>query len=190
MADLLTYESLVTAATRSGIDRMGACDAAPFDEARQALESRRDQGLHGTMQFTYRNPARATSPEATFADPRTMLVGATSYHRHRPPAPDRPTPAATTARYVWADDQDRLLAGLRAVATVLEGAGHRALVVSDQNHQVDRAVAHRAGLGWFGKNANLLLPGEGSWFLLGAVVTNAGPEDIVGLPDATPAEDG
>jgi epoxyqueuosine reductase len=46
-------------------------------------------------------------------------------------------------------------------------------VVSDQNHLVDRAVAHRAGLGWYGKNANLLLPGAGSWFVLGSVLTDA-----------------
>ena len=38
---------------------------------------------------------------------------------------------------------------------------------------VDRAAAHRAGLGWFGKNANLLLPGRGSWFVLGTVLTDA-----------------
>jgi epoxyqueuosine reductase len=34
-------------------------------------------------------------------------------------------------------------------------------------------VAHRAGLGWYGKNANLLLQGGGSWFVLGCVVTTA-----------------
>ena len=63
--------------------------------------------------------------------------------------------------------------------------GHRACVVSDQNHLVDRAVAHRAGLGWFGKNANLLLPGAGSWFVLGSIVTTAWFE-----PNDQPAKDG
>ena len=51
--------------------------------------------------------------------------------------------------------------------------GHRAVVVADQNALVDRAAAHRAGLGWYGKNSNLLLPGAGSWFVLGSVVTDA-----------------
>jgi epoxyqueuosine reductase len=61
-------------------------------------------------------------------------------------------------------------------------------VVADDNAMVDREVAYRAGIGWFGKNANLLLPdrsgdgatrpappgrGAGSWFVLGAVVTDA-----------------
>jgi epoxyqueuosine reductase len=34
-------------------------------------------------------------------------------------------------------------------------------------------VAHRAGLGWYGKSGLLLLPSAGSWFVLGSVVTDA-----------------
>ncbi len=46
-------------------------------------------------------------------------------------------------------------------------------MLCDDNALVDRAAAHRAGLGWYGKNANVLLPGHGSWFVLGSVVTDA-----------------
>ena len=46
-------------------------------------------------------------------------------------------------------------------------------MVADDNALVDRAAAVRAGLGWYGKNANVLLPGRGSWFVLGSVVTDA-----------------
>jgi epoxyqueuosine reductase len=46
-------------------------------------------------------------------------------------------------------------------------------VVVDDNALVDRAAAHRAGIGWWGKNANLLLPGLGSWYVLGSVITDA-----------------
>ena len=37
---------------------------------------------------------------------------------------------------------------------------------------LDRAAAARAGLGWFGKNGNILNPTYGSWLLLGQIVTN------------------
>ena len=44
---------------------------------------------------------------------------------------------------------------------------------ADDNSIVDREVAYLAGIGWFGKNANILIPGAGSCFVLGCVVTTA-----------------
>jgi epoxyqueuosine reductase len=77
------------------------------------------------------------------------------------------------ARYATADHYGALRAGLGAVAGRLETDGWAARVLADDNALVDRAAAHRAGLGWFGKSANLLLPGAGSWFVLGSVLTDA-----------------
>jgi epoxyqueuosine reductase len=71
------------------------------------------------------------------------------------------------------------------VAKRLKADGWRAVVFADDNSLVDREAAYRAGLGWYGKNANLLLPGRGSWFVLGAVVTSAPLR-----PTAAPVEDG
>src|SRR5438105_6711215 len=59
------------------------------------------------------------------------------------------------------------------MARRLEVDGWRARVLADDNALVDREAARRAGLGWYGKNANVLLPGAGSWFVLGSVVTDA-----------------
>lgn len=190
MSGPLRYRDLEAVGLAAGLDVLGACSAAPFSRTRATLEERKAAGLNGTMQFTYRNPARSTDPSATLPGARTLLVGAASYHRDPPPAPVARGPVARVARYVWADDQDRLLRGLGAVAASLQAAGHRACVVADQNHLVDRAAAARAGLGWFGKNANLLLPGRGSWFVLGSVLTDAGPAAIEGLPEPTPVADG
>jgi epoxyqueuosine reductase len=170
-----------------GLDLVRATSAEPFTEVRRTLEERRAAGLHGTMQFTYRKPERSTDPARTLPGVRTLIAGATSYHRDPPPQPDGVGPVARVARYAWADDRERLLAGLQAVCDALVDAGHRACVVSDQNHLVDRAVAERAGVGWFGKNANLLVPGHGSWFLLGTVLTDAALDDA---PRAAPVVDG
>jgi epoxyqueuosine reductase len=46
-------------------------------------------------------------------------------------------------------------------------------VVCDDNRLVDRAVAVRAGIAWWGKSAMVLAPGAGPWLLLGSVVTDA-----------------
>jgi epoxyqueuosine reductase len=88
------------------------------------------------------------------------------------PGPHR-RPTGVVARYAWTDHYRPLRAALQVVARALKAEGWRARVVADDNALVDRAAAQRAGLGWYGKNANLLLPGQGSWFVLGSVITDA-----------------
>jgi epoxyqueuosine reductase len=85
----------------------------------------------------------------------------------------RDRPKGRVARYGRHDHYQDLRNALSQMATVLTAAGWRARVVADDNALVDRAAAERAGLGWFGKNSNILLPGLGSWFLLGSVITDA-----------------
>jgi len=137
------------------------------------------------MQFTFRNPARSTDPSTIVRGARSIIVGAVAYHE---PAPDRASESQSTsarvARYAWRDNYGALRAALGAVAEELKSVGHRAVVVADENALVDREAAYLAGLGWYGKNANLLLVDAGSWFVLGGVVTDAV------LPTSTPAADG
>ena len=45
-------------------------------------------------------------------------------------------------------------------------------VFVDTGRMVDRAVAQRAGLGWYGKNTNILTKEWGSWVFLAEIVTN------------------
>jgi epoxyqueuosine reductase len=196
--------------------------AEPFLDTRRHLEQRKAAGLHGGMQFTYRNPARSTDPSRSLPNARALVVGARRYDR-QPPAhttnretfgnagagrqpvahttnretfgsPARPkvsrnadanadtddtssrtTPAATAriARYSWRDYYAPLRQSLHVIADHLIAIGFHAKVLVDDNAMVDRQAAYRAGLGWYGKNTNLLLPGRGSWFVLGAVVTDA-----------------
>jgi epoxyqueuosine reductase len=95
----------------------------------------------------------------------------------RPSIPSQPPhssrPAGQVARYARADHYASLRLSLAPIAEHLRGLGWRATVVCDDNALVDRAAAHRAGLGWFGKNSLMLLPEQGSWFVLGTVVTDA-----------------
>ena len=97
--------------------------------------------------------------------------------------PDR-RPRARVAMYSWVDHYRVLRDALGAVADHLLQCGWRAQVVADDNALVDRAAAVRAGLGWYGKNTNVLLPGAGSWFVLGSVLTDA--PLTAGRPTPTP----
>jgi epoxyqueuosine reductase len=123
------------------------------------------------MQFTYRNPNRSTDPTAALPSAKSVIVGALSYSTQMPEQPEKLS--ARVARYVWSDYYAQLRESLRQIAKQLESDGFRAVVLADDNAIVDREVAYQAGLGWFGKNSNLLIAGAGSYFVLGCVVTNA-----------------
>jgi len=160
----------------AGLAAVGVARAAPMLETRQVLEQRKAAGLSGGMQFTYRNPARSTDPGRALPGAAALVVGAWPYGR----GPSAPAVAAgdgralgVVARYASRDHYGSLRAALGALAELLVDAGWAARTVVDDNALVDRAAAQRAGLGWFGKNTNILLPRLGSWFLLGSVVTDA-----------------
>ncbi len=165
-------DDLRAAGAAAGLDRVGFASADPFDETRVELESRKRAGLHGGMAFTYRNPARSTNPRAAFSEARSLVVAAKSYAA-TVPASRVGAPVARVARYAVGDHYAQLRLGLDAIAARLAHDGWLARVILDDNALVDRAAAYRAGLGWWGKNSNLLVPGAGSWFVLGSVLTDA-----------------
>jgi epoxyqueuosine reductase len=178
-------DALTEIGLAAGLAAVGVAPAAPFTSTRRDLEERRRDGLHGGMEFTYRNPARSTEPARILPGARALVVGACGYRAGTDPGPPGDAPSARVARYVRDGAYDRLRAGLAAIAERLRAGGWATRVVADDNSLVDREAAYRAGIGWYGKNANLLLPGRGSWFVLGTVVTDAPLP-----PSAAPVADG
>ncbi|MFM7081400.1 MAG: tRNA epoxyqueuosine(34) reductase QueG [Actinomycetota bacterium] len=182
MTDAYT-EELLALVRAAGADRVGVTTAAPLTRARVAIESRLATGQADDMQFTFRNPERSTTPTMSVPGARSIIVAARSYWSDGTPSEDaaRHNDVTSTnagvearvARYAWRNHYEPLRDALREAAQRLKSDGHRATVFADDNSIVDREVAYRAGLGWYGRNANLLLEGLGSWFVLGCVVTTA-----------------
>ena len=172
VGDRIGIEELRAVGQAAGLDAVGVTTAEPFTDTLRHLQERKAAGLHGGMAFTYRNPPRSTDPARSVAGARSIVVGARGYLAEDEPSP-LGAPHGRVARYARDDHYALLRSGLDAVAARLRSAGWAARVLADDNAMVDRAAAARAGVGWFGKNANLLLPGAGSWFVLGGVVTDA-----------------
>ena len=166
--------ALQVAGLAAGLDVVEVASAAPFPEVERTLELRKAQGLHAGMAFTYRQPAKSTDPAVALRDARALVVGARGYLVDGQDDDGcASAPSGRIARYAWDDHYAHLKTGLKAIATLLKTEGWRARVLADDNAMVDRAAAHRAGIGWWGKNSNLLLPSLGSWYVLGSVVTDA-----------------
>ncbi|HUF96767.1 MAG TPA: tRNA epoxyqueuosine(34) reductase QueG [Ilumatobacter sp.] len=181
-----TWDELVVMLTERGIEHVGVAPASVLERARTALHSRKAAGLSADMGFTYRNPDRSTDPQHAVQGARSIIVAARPYRLSDEPAkpPPEDGPFASVGRYAWVDHYAPLREALRDVARYIRRSGERAVAFADDNSLVDREVAYLGGLGWFGKNANILIPGAGSFFVLGSIVTT------LELPVGTPVADG
>jgi epoxyqueuosine reductase len=176
-------DQLRSIAVDAGLDSLGAAPAAEFARARAQIDDRISRDLVNGMKFTFLRPERSTHPERLVEGARSVLVGLLSYAHEDPLGIEQSgPPRARIARYAWRDHYADLKSSLTQVAARLRLDGHRATVFADDNSIVDREAAWLAGLGWFGKNANLLVPGKGSMFVIGCVVTTA--EFPVVVPEA------
>lgn len=173
---------LVELGRAAGLAAVGFAGVEPFDDTRVEIERRVEHGLHAGMAFTFRNPARSTTPASALPGAATLVVGALAY----PARVDPPTGSVPgrVSRVAAADTYAVLREALGVVAACLRGHGHRARVLADDNALVDRAAAHRAGLGWWGRSSMVLVTGHGPWVVLGSVLTDAV------LPPGDPVPDG
>src|SRR4029079_12891405 len=83
-------------------------------------------------------------------------------------------PSGPVARYARGDDYHAVMDGmLRELhRRIASDTGREVLgkPYVDTGPLLERDLARRAGLGWFGKNTNLIHPERGSFFFLGALV--------------------
>jgi epoxyqueuosine reductase len=81
------------------------------------------------------------------------------------------------ARYARGQDYHEVMRPrLEALARFIDltaGSGTRSRAAVDTSAVLERDLAARAGLGWIGKNTNLLSPTLGSYFFIGIVLTTA-----------------
>ena len=114
---------------------------------------------------------------------RSVIVCAINYNAEAPRSIDAaPQDAGWIARYAWSGKQgkgsdyhEELLPKLQTVEHELRqrfGTELQTRCYVDTGPLVERAFAQRAGVGWIGKNTCVLNQQQGSWLLLGVVVTS------------------
>ena len=159
-----------------GFDRVGIGSAAPFvRDERAAVRRVRDGLMDGLPWYTEERVRKANRPEALLPGARSIVSLAMSYMTGEPRA-NGGGPRGRVARYAWgADYHDVMKARLREFCEGLSehcGRPVATRIFVDDGPFNDRAAAERAGVGWFGKNTNILNPTLGSWVLLGNVLTD------------------
>jgi epoxyqueuosine reductase len=168
-------------AVRLGFHLAGITTADRADTAAQ-YAAWVEAGHAGEMGYMARDPERRQDPSLVLPDARSIVVVGLGYDTGAvdatagtgAPIPLIGLPAGRIARYAVGDDYhevmkerlEHLLAWIRTNAP-REVRG-RAYV--DTGPLLERDLARRAGLGWFGKNTMLLRPRMGSYFFLGALL--------------------
>ena len=159
-----------------GFDIVGITTAQPFirDEL-AAVEQIREGLMDGLPWYTEERVHRATHPEVLLPGAKSLISLAVSDLTGEP-AVDGHSPTGKIARYAWGDDYHEVIkARLKEFSSGLSqlvGTPVKARIFVDDGPMNDRAAAERAGVGWFGKNTNILTPSHGSWVFLGQVVTD------------------
>ncbi len=188
-------ERLSELAGRRGLALVGVARAEPMPDDRARIEASVAAGRMGRMGWMGAPRAeRSTDPRLHDPAARSVIVVAAPYvgaERARwDPEPDAlrralapvlagapGTPTGRIARYALGTDyHDALRDRLEGFAADVRAAGVATGEVAyvDDRPLAERALAARAGLGWIGKNTNLLTHERaGSWVFLGAILSSA-----------------
>ena len=157
-----------------GFDPVGITSAAPFVEAeRITLERLRAGMMDGLPWFHEQRVRRGARPEALLPGARSVVSLALPYHTPAPQVPEDGKPRGRVSRYAWAADYHKVIERrTKELTAAIKQLGGTARAYVDYGPLPDRAVAGRAGVGWFGKHTNLITSGQGSWVFLAEVITD------------------
>jgi epoxyqueuosine reductase len=163
-----------------GFDIVRITGAEEFPETERIIKERIAQGLmDGLPWFTAERAEVSCYPDALLPQAQSIIALAMCYLTQQPDESQRDVPRGRISRYAWGDDYHEIIKPkLQQFASWLReyAAGEVSDVETrlfvDTGRMVDRAVAQRAGLGWYGKNTNILTKGWGSWVFLAEIVSN------------------
>ncbi|HET7458565.1 MAG TPA: tRNA epoxyqueuosine(34) reductase QueG, partial [Gemmatimonadaceae bacterium] len=148
-----------------GFDLCGIARLGPAETA-GAFDAWVDAGYAGEMHYLPKWRDKRADTRLPFPGVTSAVVVAMSYGGKEPAGP--------VARYARGDDyHDVMVERLNALHVRLRdfiGAPVAGKAYVDTGPILERDLARRAGLGWFGKNTNLINPGLGSFFFLGALL--------------------
>jgi epoxyqueuosine reductase len=171
LATLALTEAVKARALAVGFDRVAISPAGPPEHA-GSFEAWLDAGYAGGMDYLARTRRERRDPERLLAGCRSVVSLALAYG----PCEDDPSWSGVSRYARGVDYHDLMRPRLAAVVDYLREAGGPAVVsraAVDTSAVLERDLAARAGLGWIGKNTNLIAVGTGSYFFIGTVLTTA-----------------
>lgn len=148
----------------------GISKAEFLAEEKPRLERWLQQGMHGEMSYMQRNVDMRLDPRMIFEGAQSVVSVLLNYY---PSAEQKDPEAPVLSRYAYGKDyhfvlKEKLNSLLNFIQNEVAPCNGRPFV--DSAPVLDKAWAVKAGLGWIGKNTNLLSVGHGSFFFIGELI--------------------
>jgi epoxyqueuosine reductase len=163
-------------AREEGFASLGIADADAAPEAGPRLRQFLAAGLNGDMAWLATTAGRRQSVRALWPAARSVLIFAHNYAQDLDPlARLAATDTGVISVYALARDYHDVVKGKlkRIAAWFAHEARAQVKVFVDTAPLMEKPLAEAAGLGWQGKHTNLVSREMGSWFFLGAILTDA-----------------
>lgn len=174
MAIDLANSDIATAICNKAVEiGFSACGFASAHDVPDAVYGRWQEwiadGKHATMGYMEQHAAIRRNPQELLPGARTVVSLALNYY----PAQEMPPRNPRFARYAYgADYHDVMRRMLGALAEYIQSlAPCLCRCCCDTAPIFERYWAVEAGVGFVGRNSQLIIPGKGSYFFLGEVLT-------------------
>lgn len=167
--------ALIERAKALGFDAVGIAPATASPKTLERLQSWLEQGFHGDMEWMADRPDRRASPEALWADVKSVIMIGVNYGTTDDVlAKLREPRIGNVSLYAQRKDYHETIKGrLKELAGfVAAKGGGDVKVFVDTAPVLERALGASAGIGWQGKNTMLVSRAFGTWLFLGAIYTS------------------
>lgn len=156
-------------ATTLGFDYCGIAKALYLNEDARRLERWLQQGLHGSMQYMENHFDLRVDPARLVPGAKSVITLLLNYYPDQQQQPEAPR----ISKYAYGNDYHEIIKGklkqlLHEVRSSIGEVNGRGFV--DSAPVLERAWALRSGLGWIGRNGNLITRHQGSFFFIATLI--------------------
>lgn len=166
------YSKLIKAeAKRLGFLSCGISKASFLEEEAPRLENWLNQNHHGEMKYMENHFDKRLNPTLLVDDAKSVISLLLNYY----PSEIQNTDSYKMSKYAYGQDyhfviKEKLQELLQTIQTEIGEVSGRAFV--DSAPVLDKAWAAKSGLGWIGKNSNLLTQQVGSFYFIAELVVD------------------
>lgn len=160
-----------TLATELGFEFCGIAKAQKLDDDARRLENWLQNNMHGTMGYMEKHFDLRTDPSKLVPGAKSVITLMKNYY----PAEQQEANTPKISKYAYGKDYHEVIRAklnefLENIKSKIGDIHGRGFV--DSAPVLERTWAQRSGLGWIGKNGNLITKENGSFYFIATLITD------------------